>query len=101
MRRDSFARSRLSGAGVFPDAVTRVIDDERRQQFMQEGAHYETEYFLTLTYLPPLEAEENEGLDVRRHGPQSASGRGANSRTLQIEWTCSKTFSALCSRPNA
>jgi type IV secretion system protein VirB4 len=46
------------GRGAFPDCVTRVIDDERRQQFMQEGAHYESEYFLTLTYLPPLEAEE-------------------------------------------
>ena len=47
-------RSRAS----FPDPVTRVIDDERRQQFMQEGAHFESEYFLTLTYLPPLAAEE-------------------------------------------
>jgi len=54
-------RSRAPGypeQGAFPDDVTRVIDDERRQQFMQEGAHYESEYFLTLTYLPPLEAEE-------------------------------------------
>ena len=54
-------RSRAPGypeQGAFPDAVTRVIDDERRQQFMQEGAHYESDYFLTLTYLPPLEAEE-------------------------------------------
>jgi type IV secretion system protein VirB4 len=46
------------GAGAFPDPVTRVIDDERRQQFTAEGAHYESEYFLTLTYLPPVEAEE-------------------------------------------
>ena len=38
--------------------MTRVIDDERRQQFMAEGAHFESEYFLTLTYLPPAEAEE-------------------------------------------
>jgi type IV secretion system protein VirB4 len=45
-------------AGAFPDTVTRVIDDERRQQFTAEGAHYESEYFLTLTYLPPVEAEE-------------------------------------------
>src|SRR5579875_3567630 len=46
------------GQGSFPDPVTRVIDDERRQQFMQEGAHFESEYFLTLTYLPPPEIEE-------------------------------------------
>jgi type IV secretion system protein VirB4 len=45
-------------AGAFPDPITRVIDDERRQQFTAEGAHYESEYFLTLTYLPPVEAEE-------------------------------------------
>lgn len=44
--------------GAFPDLVTRVIDDERRQQFTAEGAHYESEYFLSLTYLPPVEAEE-------------------------------------------
>jgi type IV secretion system protein VirB4 len=45
-------------AAAFPDPVTRVIDDERRQQFMDEGAHFESEYFLTLTYLPPPEVEE-------------------------------------------
>ena len=54
-------RSRAPGypkQGAFPDPVTRVIDDERRQQFMEEGAHFESEYFLTLTYLPPPEVEE-------------------------------------------
>src|SRR5690349_20182714 len=44
--------------GSFPHAIARVIDDERRQQFMDEGAHFESEYFLTLTYLPPPEMEE-------------------------------------------
>jgi type IV secretion system protein VirB4 len=33
--------------GHFPDAVTRVIDEERRAQFMAEGVHFESEYFLT------------------------------------------------------
>jgi type IV secretion system protein TrbE len=54
-------RSRAPGypdAGAFPDPVTRIIDDERRQQFMDEGAHFESDYFLTLTYLPPVETEE-------------------------------------------
>ncbi len=44
--------------GSFPDPVTRMIDDERRQQFLEEGAHFESEYYLTLTYLPPMESEE-------------------------------------------
>lgn len=54
-------RSRAPGypeAGAFPDPISRIIDDERRQQFMAEGAHFESEYFLALTYLPPVEAEE-------------------------------------------
>ena len=42
----------------FPDSITRIIDDERREQFMAEGAHFESEYFLTLTYLPPAAREE-------------------------------------------
>jgi type IV secretion/conjugal transfer VirB4 family ATPase len=44
--------------GGFPDPVTRLIDDERRQQFSAEGAHFESEYFLSLTYLPPAQTEE-------------------------------------------
>lgn len=44
--------------GAFSDTATRIIDDERREQFMAEGSHYESQYFLTLTYLPPLENEE-------------------------------------------
>jgi type IV secretion system protein VirB4 len=54
-------RSRAPGypeAGAFPHAVTRLIDDERRQQFMDEGSHFESEYFFALTYLPPVESEE-------------------------------------------
>lgn len=44
--------------GNFPDAVSRLIDEERRQQFTAEGRHLESEYFLALTYLPPFEKEE-------------------------------------------
>ena len=44
--------------GAFPDAATRLIDAERRAQFTKEGTHLESEYFLTLTYLPPMEKEE-------------------------------------------
>jgi type IV secretion/conjugal transfer VirB4 family ATPase len=46
------------GDGAFPDPVTRIIDEERRMQFLAEGAHFESEYFLALTYLPPAASEE-------------------------------------------
>jgi type IV secretion system protein VirB4 len=42
----------------FPDPITSLIDTERRQQFEKEGAHFESEYFIALTYLPPHQAEE-------------------------------------------
>lgn len=43
--------------GAFPDRTTRAIDDERRMQFMAEGAHYESVFALTLTFLPPTLTE--------------------------------------------
>lgn len=42
--------------GNFPDRTTWLIDEERRQQHEKEGAHFESAYALTLTYLPPLRA---------------------------------------------
>jgi type IV secretion system protein TrbE len=42
----------------FPDPITALIDLERDQQFHAEEAHFETEYFLTLTYQPPRQREE-------------------------------------------
>ncbi len=57
----------------FPDPITRMIDMERRQQFTLEGSHFESEYFLSLTYLPPMQKEEKlkgflfEGETVKRN----------------------------------
>jgi type IV secretion/conjugal transfer VirB4 family ATPase len=39
----------------FPDAVSGLVDDERRAQFEEEGAHFESGYFLTLVWLPPAD----------------------------------------------
>ena len=38
---------------AFPDPISRLIDEERRQQFERAGAHYETIQTIILTYLPP------------------------------------------------
>lgn len=40
--------------GAFPDEVTRAIENERRAQYRAEGMHFENDYVLTITYLPPL-----------------------------------------------
>src|SRR5579872_7314126 len=86
-------RSRAPGypeQGCFPDPITRLIDVERRQQFMQEGAHFESEYFLTLTYLPPVEAEER----VKGWLFDDRSGHGALRPAAQ-------TLERFCSRLDA
>ncbi len=39
----------------FPDAVSALVDAERKAQFEEEGAHFESAYYLTLCWLPPEE----------------------------------------------
>ena len=59
--------------GAFPDRTTLLIDRERRTAHEAEGAHFESRYVLTVTYLPPIDAEHaiatffvdgDEGRDV-------------------------------------
>ena len=42
-------------AGDFPDPVSTLVDEERRADFLAEGAHFESDYFLSLVWLPPAE----------------------------------------------
>lgn len=42
-------------ASTFPDPVSALVDRERREQFREEGAHFESAYYLTLLWLPPAE----------------------------------------------
>jgi type IV secretion system protein VirB4 len=39
----------------FPDPVSALVDRERAEQFAEEGAHFESRYFLTLVWMPPAE----------------------------------------------
>ena len=45
-------------ASSFPDRTTRLIDEERRRQYEAEGAHYETQFVLCVTYLPAQDRED-------------------------------------------
>ena len=38
----------------FPDPVSRLVDEERRQQFMREGVHFESRYVLVVQFTPPM-----------------------------------------------
>lgn len=68
-----------SAGGGFPDPVTLLIDQERRDAFQQASTHFETDYYLTIMYLPPEEslgragqlvlenARIEKGTDYRAH----------------------------------
>ena len=52
------AQRRPAGAyptSAFPDPISDLVDFERRSQFEEAGAHYESAYYLTLVWLPPAE----------------------------------------------
>jgi type IV secretory pathway VirB4 component/type IV secretory pathway TrbF-like protein len=62
----------------FPDAVSRLVDAERRAQFEEEGAHFENRYFLTLVWLPPAEdAARAESWLYENRSRDGADWRGA------------------------
>ena len=63
---------------VFPDAASRLVDAERRAQFEEESAHFESQYFLTLVWLPPAEdAARAEAWLYENRARGGADWRGA------------------------
>jgi len=42
----------------FPDRITEMIDDSRREFFLAQDNLFETVNIITLTYLPPLESKQ-------------------------------------------
>lgn len=42
----------------FPDAASWLVDEERRASFNSAGAHFESRFHLTLTWLPPGDSGE-------------------------------------------
>jgi type IV secretion system protein VirB4 len=40
----------------FPEALSWLVDQERRATFEEVGAHFESAFYLTLLYLPPPES---------------------------------------------
>lgn len=55
-----FVEAQRHGVGAypssrFPDAASALVDAERKADFEETTAHFESSYFLTFTYLPPAE----------------------------------------------
>ncbi|WP_067105501.1 conjugal transfer protein TrbE [Sphingopyxis granuli] len=45
----------------FPDAASWLVDQERRAAFESAGAHYESRYYVTLTFLPSPDQADTAG----------------------------------------
>jgi type IV secretion system protein VirB4 len=41
----------------FPDPVSAMVDDERRGHFTTSGRHFETEYAVLVSYMPPIRSK--------------------------------------------
>jgi type IV secretion/conjugal transfer VirB4 family ATPase len=76
--------------GYFPDLASALVDVERRAEFEQEGAHYESSYFLTFLYLPPPEEPARverflyEGRDRNGDADARQTQRGFVDRTERV-----------------
>jgi type IV secretion system protein VirB4 len=76
--------------GHFPDVASALVDVERRAEFEQESAHYESNYFLTFLYLPPAEEAGRaerflyEGRDRNEDADAREVQRGFVDRTERV-----------------
>ena len=41
----------------FPDPITKIMDDERKESFSSGDSHFESEYYATLYWMPPNDHE--------------------------------------------
>lgn len=60
--------------GIFPDPASWLVDEERRARFEARGAHFESHYFLTLTFLPAADGADAAGRSLVDR-PEAAQGR--------------------------
>ncbi|MFZ5702980.1 MAG: conjugal transfer protein TrbE [Pseudomonadota bacterium] len=59
-------------ANDFPDPASALVERERAAQFAEEGAHFESRYYLTLVWMPP--AEDAARAETWLYEGKSASG---------------------------
>ena len=46
---------------TFPDPASWLVDRERRAAFLAEGLHFESAFYLTLTWMPPADSQDAAG----------------------------------------
>jgi len=67
----------------FPDPVSALVDAERRAQFEEAQAHFESRYFLTLAWMPPVDEASRAGSWLYEDAPS----KGVNPREHLASFT--------------
>lgn len=62
----------------FPDPASALVERERAAQFAEEGAHFESGYYLTLLWMPPAE----DAARAESWLYEGKSQKGVNAREL-------------------
>jgi type IV secretion system protein TrbE len=65
---------------TFPVRAAALIDDERRAAYASAGRRFETTYVLSVTWLPPSEA------DSRARALLFSGGRTGKRRSSRVDW---------------
>lgn len=64
----------------WPEALSWLIDAERAQDYVASGGRYESQYFLTLTWLPPSESAGRFELALFEGGQDGGASRDVDYR---------------------
>ncbi|VVT24783.1 conjugal transfer protein TrbE [Rhizobium sp. EC-SD404] len=68
---------------TFPDPVSALVDAERRAQFEEASSHFESRYYLTLAWMPPVDEASRAGKWLYEDAP----AKGVNPREHLASFT--------------
>lgn len=78
-------KSQVYPDSMFPDLITLLIDEERKNYFAA-GNHYENNYYMTLLYLPPQETSDRlEKILIQRDQEREHETYSAHLKTFLTE----------------
>jgi type IV secretion/conjugal transfer VirB4 family ATPase len=94
-----FEAERLPAAdyprSTFPDPAAFLVDEERRIAFEEQGAHFESQFHLTLVWLPPSQSvSAMERLFFGRSRARGEAAAGQQAGDLLIDF-CRRTDRAI------
>ncbi len=79
----------------FPDPVSWLVDAERRQTFAKMDMSFESQYFLTLQYLPPAQVAAKLGKAFVRASEEGGGGPRSYEKHLEYFQATTERFHVI------